>query len=163
MNIRGVIEGFYGPPWSEEARITVGRWCAERGMTHYVYAPKDDPKHRHEWREAYTSGELASLERVIEGCGLAFGFAVSPGLSMDYGDSADRQTLLSKLVAVVERGASLVCLLLDDIPPRPGLGEEHGDLCRWLFDQLAGRVDLLLVPTEYVESRRLLTSTRSPL
>lgn len=150
MKIRGVIEGFYGPPWSEEARIAVGRWCAERGMTHYVYAPKDDPKHRQRWREPYTEDELRSLERVIEGCGLAFGFAVSPGLSIDYRDPDDRGRLLDKLDAVIARGVSLVALLLDDIDPRPGLGEEQADLTRWLYEQLAGRAELVLVPTEYV-------------
>ena len=154
MKIAGLIEGFYGPPWSEADRITVGQWCAARGMTHYVYAPKDDPKHRHEWREPYDSDELASFDRVIEDCGLAFGFAISPGLSMDYGDADDRATLLAKLDAVIARGVSLVCLLFDDIPPRAGLGEAHGDVCRWLHTELDGRADLLLVPTEYVGVRR---------
>ena len=153
MNIAGVIEGFYGPPWSETDRIAVGQWCSARGMTHYVYAPKDDPKHRHEWRAPYDEDELASFDRVIEGCGLQFGFAISPGLSMDYGSAEDRATLLAKLEAVMERGVSLVCLLLDDIPPRPGLGEEHGDLCRWLHAQVEDRAELVLVPTEYVGVR----------
>lgn len=150
MKISGIIEGFYGPPWSNDARIAVGRWCAQRGMTHYVYAPKDDPKHRHRWRDPYTDDELRSLERVIEGCGLAFGFAVSPGLSIDYRDTDDRARLLDKLDAVIARGVSLVALLLDDIKPRPGLGEDQADLTRWLHERIAGRAELVLVPTEYV-------------
>jgi hypothetical protein len=28
----GLIEGFYGPPWTWAARTEVARWCAERGM-----------------------------------------------------------------------------------------------------------------------------------
>ena len=153
MKFSGLIEGFYGPPWSEEDRISVGQWCAARGMTHYIYAPKDDPKHRHEWRHPYSAKELASFDRVIAGCGLQFGFAISPGLSMDYDDLDDRRTLLAKLTAVIERGVSLVALLFDDIPPRAGLGEQHGDVTRWLHDELDGRAELLLVPTEYVGVR----------
>jgi hypothetical protein len=153
VNISGLIEGFYGPPWSEQERIEVGQWCADRGMTHYVYAPKDDPKHRHEWRTPYDAEELASLDRVVAGCGLRFGFAISPGLSMTYDDADDRGALLAKLIAVIERGVALVALLLDDIPPRPGLGEQHGDVTRWLQDELGDRAELLLVPTEYVGVR----------
>lgn len=153
MKIAGLIEGFYGPPWSESDRIAVGQWCAARGMTHYVYAPKDDPKHRHEWRQPYDAEELASFDRVIQACGMQFGFAISPGLSMDYSDLDDRRTLLAKLDAVIERGVSFVCLLFDDIPPRPSLGEDHGEVCRWLHGELNGRAELILVPTEYVGLR----------
>ena len=32
-------------------------------MRDYVYAPKDDPKHRHDWREPYDADELAGFER----------------------------------------------------------------------------------------------------
>ncbi|MBA2280550.1 MAG: beta-N-acetylglucosaminidase domain-containing protein, partial [Acidimicrobiia bacterium] len=44
--ISGIIEGFYGRPWVVEERLLVMRECARWGMTDYVYAPKDDPKHR---------------------------------------------------------------------------------------------------------------------
>ncbi|MCB1015823.1 MAG: beta-N-acetylglucosaminidase domain-containing protein [Acidimicrobiales bacterium] len=52
-DIRGLIEGFYGRPWSWDERCAVARFVAERGMTHYVYAPKDDPRHRERWRDPY--------------------------------------------------------------------------------------------------------------
>ena len=55
---RGVIEGFYGPPWSHADRL----WLVERigswGMNRYVYAPKDDPLHRAEWRTPYSAERL---------------------------------------------------------------------------------------------------------
>ena len=37
--IRGIVEGFYGTPWSWDDRVDVGRYCAARGMTHFVYKP----------------------------------------------------------------------------------------------------------------------------
>ena len=52
----------YGPGDTVQARVEVSRWCADRGMTHYVYAPKDDPKHRERWREPYDAGELDGRE-----------------------------------------------------------------------------------------------------
>lgn len=147
--IRGLIEGFYGPPWTWDERIDVARSCAARGMTHYVYAPKDDPHHRERWREPYPAEALAGFERLIADGDLTVGFAISPGLSIDAGDPADRDALAAKLAPMLDRGVELVVLALDDLPPRPGLGEEHAALTSWLHGWLDGRATLALIPTEY--------------
>lgn len=150
----GVIEGFYGPPWSWAARLEVAEWCAERGMTDYVYAPKDDPKHREHWREPYDGAELEGFERFATDGRLRLGFALSPGLSMAYDDDADRAALAAKVDQVVGAGAGLVVLALDDIPFGGGpQGEAHARLTTWLRAHLDGRADLVLVPTEYVGTR----------
>ena len=59
--VSGIIEGFYGRPWTWDERAEVMRFCHDRGMRHYVYAPKDDPKHRAEWRSPYDTDELDGL------------------------------------------------------------------------------------------------------
>ena len=61
--ISGVIEGFYGRPWTEAQRIEMMDWIAAAGMNLYVYAPKDDVKLRARWREPYTDAEMAALAR----------------------------------------------------------------------------------------------------
>jgi hypothetical protein len=150
----GVIEGFYGPPWSWEARREVAVWCAERGMRDYVYAPKDDPKHRHEWRAPYDANELAGFERFAGEGALALGFAISPGLSIDCDSSDDRDALAAKVDQVVAVGAERVVLALDDIPFGGGpQGEAHARLTTWLRDHLGDRASLSLIPTEYVGTR----------
>lgn len=149
-----MIEGFYGPPWSWDARLEVAVWCAARGMTDYLYAPKDDPKHRADWREPYDRDELADFERFAADRRLRLGFALSPGLTMDYDDGADRAALAAKVDQVMAVGAGLVVLALDDIPFGGGpQGEAHARLTIWLRDHLDGRADLALVPTEYVGTR----------
>lgn len=150
MTVQGLIEGFYGRPWTWDDRIDVARWCAERGMTHYLYAPKDDAKHRAQWREPYTPEELAGFIRLADSRTLDVGFAISPGLSIDYADEADRHTLAAKLEPMLDAGVRWFCLALDDIPVRPGLGEDQAALTAWLHEWLAGRAELMLVPTEYV-------------
>jgi hyaluronoglucosaminidase len=147
--IRGVIEGFYGTPWTWTARAEVMRWCHERGLTHYVYAPKDDPRHRHAWREPYGAEDLAGFESLVAEGTLEVGFALSPGLSIDYGDHDDRRALAAKVDQVVATGIDLVCLALDDIAVRPGLGPDHAALTTWLAEHLDGRARVVLVPTEY--------------
>jgi hypothetical protein len=150
----GVIEGFYGPPWSWEQRLEVSAWCAERGMRDYVYAPKDDPKHRQEWRAPYDDRELAGFEQFASEAALDLGFAISPGLSIDCDAAEDRAALGAKVDQVVAVGARTVVLALDDIPFGGGpQGEAHARLTTWLRDHLDGRASLALIPTEYVGTR----------
>ena len=52
-------------------------------MTDYVYAPKDDPKHRAEWRVPYDDAELDGFARFADAGALRLGFGISPGLSID--------------------------------------------------------------------------------
>ncbi|HJR26305.1 MAG TPA: beta-N-acetylglucosaminidase domain-containing protein [Acidimicrobiales bacterium] len=147
----GVIEGFYGPPWSWAARTDVAAWCAARGMADYVYAPKDDPKHRDQWREPYDDEELAGFEAFARDGALALGFAVSPGLSIDPDDDGDLSALATKVDQVVGVGAASVVLALDDIPFGGGpQGAAHARLTTRLRDHLGERATLSLVPTEYV-------------
>jgi hyaluronoglucosaminidase len=147
--IRGLIEGFYGPPWGWEDRREVMETCHRWGLSHYVYAPKDDPKHRQAWRVPYDRSELAQLERLVTAGTLRVGFALAPGLSIDYGDADDRAALFTKVDQMLGLGIDLVCLALDDIPPRPGLGRDHAELTCRLTDHVGGRAGVVLVPTEY--------------
>jgi hypothetical protein len=154
MLIRGVIEGFYGRPWTWEERLEVCRWVAARGLTDYVYAPKDDPKHRAEWRVPYETDELAGFAGLAEVSDTRLGFAISPGLSIDAGDAEDRRALATKVDQVVGVGATLVVLALDDIPFGGGpQGRSHAELTTWLRAHLDDRAGLVLVPTEYVGVR----------
>jgi hypothetical protein len=149
----GIIEGFYGRPWSWDERVDVLTYCADRGMRDYVYAPKDDPLHRERWRELYDREHLAGFERLVAESGLRVGFAISPGLSIDYHADDDRQALAAKVDQVVDLGIDYICLALDDIPVRPGLGEDHAGITTWLREHLGDRAEVLLVPTEYTGTR----------
>lgn len=151
--LTGIIEGFYGQPWSWDARLDLMAWCHERGMSHYVYAPKDDPLHRVRWREPYGSAELDGFRRLIAAETLRVGFAISPGLSMTYDDGADRTALLTKCRQLTDLGVDLIVLALDDIPPVPGLGHAHGELSAWLVEHVGDAATIALVPTDYTSVR----------
>ena len=150
MPIRGYIEGFYGTPWTWDERLAVARACAERGMTHYIYAPKDDPKHRLRWRDLYGPMKLVGFDRLIAGSGLTVGFAISPGNDIDVTDAEDRKALRVKVDQIVDLGVPLVMLALDDIPFDPLSGPAHAELTTELAEHMDGRAELILVPTEYV-------------
>lgn len=155
FDVRGVVEGFYGTPWSHDARRRAVSFLAARGMNAYVYAPKDDPFHRARWRDPYPPAEHADLVGLLEHCtseGVRFGFAVSPGLDIDYDDPDDRETLARKLAAFVEAGLDWVVLAFDDVPLRPGAGRGQAGLAASIRQRLP-EARLSVVPTDYVGTR----------
>ncbi len=157
--VRGIVEGFYGTPWTHAARLDAITFLAPRGLNAYVYAPKDDAKHRAEWRVPYDPSERArfgELAAHADANGARFGFAISPGLDVDYESAADRDAIVAKLQPLLDAGVPWFLLLLDDIPMQPGLAPRQAGLASWLFDRLrAARADasLTLCPTEYVGTR----------
>ena len=56
MGDLGIIEGFYGKPWSWEERAASVAFLAPRGFTFHLYAPKADPYLRRRWREPHPDG-----------------------------------------------------------------------------------------------------------
>lgn len=153
--VTGIIEGFYGRPWTWDERAAVATECAGWGMTDFVYAPKDDVKHRAEWRLPYDDAELAGFAGFASTAPLRLGFGISPGLSIDPTSDADQAALATKCDQVVEAGAGLVALCLDDIPfGGAEQGTAHGRIVTALADHLGDRARLVLVPTEYVGIRR---------
>jgi hyaluronoglucosaminidase len=157
--VRGIVEGFYGTPWTFDARCRAISFLAPRGLNSYVYAPKDDVKHRAQWRSAYDAEERArfgELATHAETHKVKIGFAISPGLDIAYESETDRAALFAKLEPLLDVGVPWFLLLLDDIPMAAGLAPRQADLATWLFTRLrAARVDaaLTLCPTEYVGTR----------
>ena len=132
---RGIVEGFYGKPWTHEERMDMLSFMSEVGMNAYMYAPKDDPYHRQKWRIPYPSKQMARLKRLASharSVGVSFVFAVSPGLSLRYSDKRDADALAAKMTALHDAGACDFALLLDDIP-----AELAGDTDRKAFGSLA--------------------------
>ena len=118
LAVRGVIEGFYGKPFSHEERMDLLRFLGRHGYDCYVYAPKDDPRHREQWRDPYPADDLARFRELAAEAGLhgvRFVYAIAPGLSYDARDPAEFPLLAAKIRAVVESGARGIALLFDDL------------------------------------------------
>lgn len=116
--IRGLIEGFYGEPWTHGERLDLIRFCADVGLDTWVHAPKDDPYHRVQWREPYPEEELERLGELVAEArrvGVALVYAIAPGLSMCYARERDFELLLGKCEQVRSVGVETVQLLWDDV------------------------------------------------
>lgn len=144
------MEGFYGPPWAHRDRLEVLRFLGTRGMNTYVYAPKNDPKHRARWREPYDETEstrFQELTTTAREAGLASGFALSPGLDLDPESAADRRAVADKMTAAIDAGFDWLVLAFDDIPFAPDSGVHHAGIATEIFERLERPT--VVVPTDY--------------
>ena len=81
---RGIVEGFFGPPWSMSDRSALFALGAKRGMNTYLYAPKDDPYHRERWDQPYPEPQWTGLLDLIalahgHGIDFVYGFHLQRG------------------------------------------------------------------------------------
>ena len=163
--LSGVIEGFYGPPWTATERSMVLNWMQAFQLNTYLYAPKDDLKQRLLWRVPYTSQETSELKVLIDNChahGVRFVFAISPGLDMAYAQASELETLQGRLEQVHELGVRDFAILFDDIPDSMraedrrrfgtfALAQSHvaNHLYRYLTGRASSSARFFFCPTPY--------------
>lgn len=155
--LRGIVEGFYGTPWSQADRLDMMRFCHQEGLNAYIYAPKDDPYHRAKWRESYPQEKLAELKALIDEAHkqqVKFIFAVSPGLDISFWGEAgnkDRLAMQEKLTAIYDLGVRDFAIFFDDIENKDAKGQAA--FLNWLEDNFVKKhadiAPLITVPTEY--------------
>ncbi len=156
LPVFGVVEGFYGRPWTWAERTELLRLAAAIGMNQLVYAPKDDPLHRDDWRTPYPAEELLRFSALLaeaSALSMQVSLGISPGLSMAPGSEEDFAALLSKLDPLLDVGFPSVTLLMDDISKSaktPQVGAAHARLTERLHEHLVARgVSLQFVGTVY--------------
>jgi hyaluronoglucosaminidase len=164
FKIRGIIEGFYGTPWSHSDRLDVIRFIDDYRMNAYFYAPKDDPYHRFLWRESYPEEDLSRLVELIDEANqkhIDFYFCISPGQDFIYTKDEEFEELFKKINQVMSYGVKHFSLLMDDIDydlkgeskdrfQRPGVA--HAYISNRLNRYLASKLDsyaFVMCPTEY--------------
>lgn len=134
------------------------------GMDSYLYAPKDDYKHRAYWRDLYTVEEAEHLTGLITAareCGITFYYALSPGLDITYSNLKEVTALKRKLEQVSQFGCIAFALLFDDIEPEMSEADKevfqsfaHAQVSvtNDIFQHL-GQPKFLLCPTQYCATR----------
>ena len=62
---RGVVEGFYGTPWSHEVRLSLIDFYGKCKLNTYLYGPKDDHFHScPNWRKPYPAVEAKQIKEL---------------------------------------------------------------------------------------------------
>uniref|UniRef100_A0A2K6DUL9 Protein O-GlcNAcase n=1 Tax=Macaca nemestrina TaxID=9545 RepID=A0A2K6DUL9_MACNE len=116
----GVVEGERPPsrPALALTRSVLGRRVVKWELNTYLYAPKDDYKHRMFWREMYSVEEAEQLMTLISAAReyeIEFIYAISPGLDITFSNPKEVSTLKRKLDQVSQFGCRSFALLFDDI------------------------------------------------
>lgn len=117
----GVVEGFYGKPWSRQNRLDMLDFMGSQGMNMCIYAPKDDPYHREKWREPYPSSAMLIFQEYIQRARqnkVELVYALAPGLNVHFnGDAgkADREALLNKMNALYKLGVRQFVIFFDKV------------------------------------------------
>lgn len=176
FKIRGIIEGFYGEPWSHTERIELLNFFGRFKINAYIYAPKDDLKHRQNWREYYNEEELKKFKELIETAEnnfVNFCYAISPGVSITYSSEEDFKILCKKIEYIYKLGVRWFGLFLDDIPFALTSEEDkknfktiasaHIYLTNKLYEYLKSldkNTKLILCPTVYFTKDAMIKSKR---
>ena len=153
---RGVVEGFYGAPWSHEVRLSLIRYYGRNKMNIYLYGPKDDPYHScPNWRLPYPAKEEKQIRELIDACKLNrvdFVWAIHPGADIKWNEE-DYQNLLKKFERMYELGVRSYALFFDDINGEGTNPHKQVELINRLekeFVKAKGDVDhLTFCPTDY--------------
>lgn len=163
--VRGVIEGFYGTPWTHEERLDMLAFLGRHRFTAYFYAPKDDLYLREYWQKPHAEASLLKISALIahaRQAGLDFYYCLSPGLSMQYASNQHIEALLMKYKQLFSIGVRRFALLFDDIPSIlmhaedkrtfSSLAEAHAAVANELLNTLSSwspENQLIVCPTLY--------------
>lgn len=153
---RGVVEGFYGVPWSREARLSQLDFYGRNKMNIYIYGPKDDPYHSSpNWRKPYPAQEAEQLKELVE-CArrneVLFYWAIHPGKDIRW-NTEDRDLLMEKFESMYRLGIRAFAVFFDDISGEGTSAEKQVELLNDIyhnFVKVKGDIaPLLMCPTEY--------------
>lgn len=156
---RGVVEGFYGTPWSHEARLSQLDFYGRNKMNVYLYGPKDDPYHSTpNWRKPYPQQEAAQLQQLVQRANennVLFYWAIHPGQDIRWNEE-DRDALMNKFERMYELGVRAFAVFFDDISGVGTKADKQAALLNYIDDhfvKVKGDVaPLVMCPTEYNKS-----------
>lgn len=153
---RGVVEGFYGTPWSFENRVEQLRFYGRMKMNTYIFGPKDDPYHRSpSWRIPYPEEQAENIRRLVveaQKNKVDFVWALHPGMDIRWNDM-DRQAAIQKLESMYNLGVRAFAVFFDDIEGEGTDARKQAAFMNYLkkefVDKKGDIQQLILCPTEY--------------
>ena len=153
---RGVVEGFYGTPWSHQVRMSLIDFYGKFKMNTYLYGPKDDPYHScPNWRLPYPEKEAQNIKELVQACQknrVSFVWAIHPGQDIKWNEE-DYQNLVNKFNLMYDLGVRDFAIFFDDISGEGTNPLRQTELLNRLTDDFVkakGDVSPLTVcPTDY--------------
>lgn len=155
VDCRGVIEGFYGNPWSHKDRLRQFEFYGCNKLNIYVYGPKDDPYHRAHWRDPYPQDEAERLKELVQEAHrnkVQFVWAVHPGGDIQW-NLKDSMAVCQKLEWMYELGVRTFAVFFDDIWGEGSKADKQAGLLNYVTDNFVRKHSdvqpLIMCPTQY--------------
>mgnify|MGYP001775277069 CR=1 FL=1 len=174
---RGIVEGFYGIPYSHETIAELLAFCKRYKMNTFIYGPKSDPYHLGQWREDYPTrlteeqerngvlcqNDFRELTAIAKACNVDFVWAIHPGMqngiSFTDESSIDQGVadIMDKFKHMHDLGVRAFGIFIDDMSYTPS-GAMQARLADRAQEQLRstfgdggddGVAPLFFVPTAY--------------
>lgn len=147
----GIIEGFYGKPWSFEKRLAMIPFMKARQYSFFLYAPKADRYLREDWRESVPQALLDKLKNFgsqLQSQGILWGIGLSPfELHKDF-NAAEQALLKQKLEQLKALNCDYLAILFDDMSGDvPDLAQQQLAICDFIKQQ--GMFSKLLMCPSY--------------
>lgn len=150
MNNLGVIEGFFGPQWSQSSRLSYASFLQKCGGGFFIYAPKQDANLRKSWRDKWEDDYLTHLQILRDNfhqAGIHFGVGFSPfglGSSLSLEDKA---SLDEKLTILNNLGIDILGLFFDDMPTNDHLARTQIEALRVIQNSFKKKI--IFCPSYY--------------
>ena len=156
MKYRGVVEGFYGTPWSHDVRMSLIDFYGKNKMNDYLYGPKDDPYHSSpNWRQPYPEDQARNIKELVEQARknrVNFIWAIHPGKDIRW-NKEDYDSLVNKFNMMYDLGVRSFAIFFDDIEGEGTNPMRQAELLNNLtkdFVKAKGDVtNLIVCPTDY--------------
>ena len=151
---RGIIEGYYGVPYTAEVTKDLFRFMARYKMNTYMYGAKSDPYHSHYWGDPYPTtitedqqrigylnqDMMRDITKVASETKVNFIWAIHPGKA--FANAEDPQVLdkiMAKFESMHELGVRQFGVFVDDV----GVPSDHAimKLCADNLTALQQRID----------------------
>ncbi len=135
----GLIEGFFGRPWSWRERAETIAFLAPHGYRFYLYAPKADAYLRRQWQAPHPDAEMEKLAQLSAHCrslGVRFGIGLSP-FELHLAPGRDWRDALARKLAFLDavRPDDLAILFDDMRGDVPDLAQRQAAIVSFAADR----------------------------
>ena len=168
---RGIIEGYYGVPYTAEVTKDLFRFMARYKMNSYMYGAKSDPYHSRYWGDPYpltiseeqlrigylTQDMMRDITRVAHETKVNFIWAIHPGKAFANGEDPQMlDKIMAKFESMHQLGVRQFGVFVDDV----GVPSDSAimKLCADNLSELQHRID-----ARWNKAGTLVTDTVKPL
>ncbi|MBQ8839042.1 MAG: beta-N-acetylglucosaminidase domain-containing protein [Bacteroidales bacterium] len=156
IRYRGVVEGFYGTPWSHQTRLSLIDFYGRFKLNTYIYGPKDDPYHSSpHWRMPYPPKQADEIKELIAACRrnrVDFVWAVHPGKDIQWNEE-DYSRLSGKFEMMYYLGVRSFAIFFDDISGEGAMPSSQVEFVNRIMNDFIkkrrGVTGLIVCPTDY--------------